>query len=423
MLHDDRGLPLFYPTLFATTQLRNAGVAFNTIRNKLADIVVLLRWEQQQGRDLTAEFMHGEWLSLADIVSLRDFAKLNMRALGTDERVTGTTDNRAVDFLEARVALRPALTSVAPQQHYNRLTTIADYLEFVATVLTQHRGSAHVVAEITRMAKTIRKHRPRGLASRKDDLDRLSPPSELVDRFMAIGAESHPQNPFHNPGVRLRNALIFGLLRYTGLRRGELLSLRIDQFELGHEPHVWIRRNQDDVHDSRRYQPVTKTKERPLPLPEAVAEQAERYIMQVRARLPPARRHPYLLVSHRKDQTLGQPLSTSALSSQIFSKMRTIDPAFSGIHPHAFRHYFNYELSVSIDNHNVTATSGGDKRAEMVISEAREADVRAFLNGHRSRASGAAYNRRHICEASDRAIRLVQAQLRQKNGGGGKSNE
>jgi hypothetical protein len=41
MLHDAQGLPLLYPTLFATTQLRNAAAAVNTIRNKLVDIVVL----------------------------------------------------------------------------------------------------------------------------------------------------------------------------------------------------------------------------------------------------------------------------------------------------------------------------------------------------------------------------------------------
>ena len=52
------------------------------------------------------------------------------------------------------------------------------------------------------------------------------------------------------------DAIIFGLLRHTGMRRGELLSLRIEQLDLGHEPRVWIRRNHDDVNDSRRYQPV-----------------------------------------------------------------------------------------------------------------------------------------------------------------------
>lgn len=408
MLHDEQGVPLFYPTLFATSQLRNAGAAVNSIRNKLADLVVLHRWEQANARDLIAEFRAGRLLTLADVVSLRDFAKLDMRELtpiraGAKERSGGV-----VDFLEGRVASSPAQTTIGGQQHFNRISTFADYLEFTASVLTQHQNSTQIAQDIARMAKTIRKHRPRGLAKQKDeDPDLRSPPSDLVERFMEVGAEGNPCNPFTNPDVQLRNAIIFGLLRHTGMRRGELLSLRLDQIDLGHEPHVWVRRNQDDKHDPRPYQPVTKTKERPLPIPEALANQLDRYMLKVRPTIAPARKHPYLLVSHRKGGTWGKPLSASALSSQIFPRMRTVDSAFEAIHPHAFRHHFNYELSVRIDKHNAQVRS--EKGSELApISEGREQDVRAFLNGHRNRASGAAYNKRHIREASDKAARQVQ---------------
>lgn len=412
MLHDAQGLPLFYPTLFATSQLRNAGAAVNTIRNKLADIVVLLRWESLQGRDLISEFRDGHFLTHADVVSLRDFAKLDMR----HQREMGDTDDipeaNVVDFLESRIATSPLEATIGGQQHYNRISTIADYLGFTASVVTQHRNSAQVVQEIARMAKTMRKHRPRGLAKQlSDDADLRSPPSELVERFMAVGAESDSRNPFRSPEVRLRNAIIFGLFRYTGMRRGELLSLRIDQFDFGDEAKVWIRRNHDDSHDSRRYQPVAKTKERPLPLSEVLVNQIDRYIMQVRAKIPPARRHPYLLVSHHKGLTWGKPLSISALNSQIFARMRAVDPAFAEIHPHAFRHHFNYELSVSIDQQNAKVRAEAVGAQVPHISETRELDVRAYLNGHRSKASGAAYNRRHIREASDKAARQVQAGL------------
>ena len=54
-------------------QLRNAVAAVDTFRNKLADIVALLRREQQHGGDLISEFAHGDFLSVADVVSLRDF--------------------------------------------------------------------------------------------------------------------------------------------------------------------------------------------------------------------------------------------------------------------------------------------------------------------------------------------------------------
>ena len=405
MLHDEQGLPLFYPTLFATSQLRNAGAAVNTIRNKLADLVVLLRWERVNARDLIAEFRSGRFLTVADIVSLRDFAKLDMRSIAGGPKEGAVV----VDFLEAQVASSRVQAAIGGQQHFNRISTFADYLEFTASVVTQHQNSPRAAQEIARMARTIRKHRPRGLAKQRlDDLDQLSPPTELIELFMAVGAEGGARNPFRHPDVQLRNAIIFGLLRYTGMRRGELLSLRLDQFDFGHEPHVWVRRNQDDKHDPRPYQPVAKTKERPLPLPEALTNQIDRYMLKVRSRIGPARRHPYLLVSHRKGATWGQPLSASALNSQIFSRMRAVDPAFEAIHPHAFRHHFNYELSVSIDRHNAKVRSAEDAEASP-ISEARELDVRAFLNGHRSKASGATYNRRHVREASDKAARQVQA--------------
>lgn len=414
MLHDERGLPLFYPTLFATVQLRNAGAAVNTIRNKLADIVVLLRWQQRHGRDLISEFAQGNFLSVADVVSLRDFAKLDMRDQSPVSEKADSGNGEGAYFLESRVAPSRAESAVGGQQHYNRISTFADYLEFVSTVVTQHRNSPQISQNIERMARTIRKHRPRGLASAlNEDIDLRSPPSELINRFMSVGAENSPENPFVSRDVRLRNAIIFGLLRHTGMRRGELLSLRLDQLDLGHEPRVWVRRNQDDIHDSRRYQPASKTKERLLPIPLSLAEQIQRYIMQVRVKIAPARRHPYLLVTHRKGATWGKPLTISALSSQIFARMRMVDPAFNHIHPHAFRHHFNYELSVSIDAQNSKAerATATDGPGLVRISEAREQDVRAFLNGHRNKASGAAYNRRHIRETSDDAIRQVQTGL------------
>lgn len=410
MLLDARGLPLFYPTLFATAQLRNAGSAVNTIRNKLADVLVLMRWEraQEPERDLISEFSRSRYLSVADIVSLRDFAARDMRDVAeplTADRlgIAGT------HLLEARVKSSQPLSTIGSQQHYNRLSTIADFVEFVASTVTQHKHSSTDALSIARMANAIRKHRPRGVTQRSgDELSVRSPRTELVDRFIAVGTPGDPRNPFRDPGLQVRNAIIFGLFRHTPIRRGELLSLRIDQLELGHEPRVWVRRNQDDVSDSRRYQPVSKTKERPLPIPQSLADQIQHYIMHVRSRIGSARRHPYLLVSHQSGITSGHPLSLSALSSQIFAAMRSVDPEFAEIHPHAFRHHFNYQLSKQMDRHNAQASSSNKSDQ---ISEAREMDIRAFLNGHRNKASGAFYNRRHVREESDRAIRQLQAEL------------
>lgn len=412
LLHGSDGLPLFYPTLFATSQLRNAGVAVNTVRNKLADIAVLLRWEEQQNRDLISEFQRGRLLSLADVASLRDYAKLDMRyqGYGTNRPRPPKAESRA--SLELKVGSRLPMPAIGTQQHYNRLSTMADYLEFVARVTTTHLESASHAQEISRMASTIRKHRPRNRASRPVNAgDPVAPSPDLIARFMAVSAEASPENPFRDPGVRLRNAIVFGLLRFTGMRRGELLSLRLDQIEMGDQPRVWIRRNHDDALDSRRYQPVAKTKERLLPIPNALVDQIYRYIMNVRVRIAPARKHPYLLVSHRRDDSWGAPLSAASINSRIFHQMALVDPEFKKVSPHAFRRFFNYELSLSIDRRNAKAMGHPGDHTVPPISEARESDVRAYLMGHRSRESGAVYNRRHIQETSDRAVLELQAAL------------
>lgn len=408
-LLDERGLPLFYPTLFQTSQLRNSGAALNTIRNKLEDIQVLLRWEAAKQRDLMAEFTAGQYLTLADVVSLRDFCGRDMRTVEGAVPQPRATSN--VTWLEARTASVPARPRVSQAQQYNRMSTVADYLGFVASVVTQHHGRPEDAEAIAAMVTRIRHHRPRGKASyADDDPSAKSPPLEVVNRFMAAMAVDSPNNPFRDPAQRLRNAIIFGLLRWTGMRRGELLSLRLDQLDFGDAPLVWVRRNQDDPNDARPNQPVAKTKERPLPIPEQLAEEIQDYMLNVRAKVAPARKHPYLLVSHRAGPTYGRPLSASALGSRIMAMARSVAPEFAQIHPHAFRHCWNYELSLKIDAHNAKVRAHPEDPAMKPISEAQELDMRAFLNGHRNLASGRTYTHRHVREEADRAVRALQSE-------------
>lgn len=411
LLLDHQGLPLFYPTLFATAQLRNAGAAVNTIRNALTHIQVLLRWETQEGRNLVDEFTSGALLSLPDILSLRDFAKLDMRYVGAREG-TGGRSGKVVALSDARIGPMVARPSVTQRVAYNRMTTIADYLEFLGGVIIQHRNSAELALDLAEMCKRIRKHRPRGskhgLIETPAD---KSPDPGVVKRLREVIAIGSDENPFSDPTVQLRNAVIIELYRITGMRTGELLSLWVEQFHLGHEPSVSVRRNHDDVLDPRAYQPTSKTKERVLPISDELAKLVQHYILEVRARIPGARRHPYVFVSHKVGKTLGRPLSKNGLY-RIIERVSVVSPELAGIHPHALRHHMNYALSLAIDQHNAASLSND---AEKIIREGREQDIRAHLNGHRNKESGKVYNERHIREQADKAMRLLGSALPRKN--------
>ena len=400
MLVDEKGMPLCWPTLFATVLLRNAGLAFNSIKNQLNELRSLLRWEQLQGRDLESEFREGKLLSVADVVSIRDFAAKRLDR----GKATRSSSDRVLRFLEADLAPGTNPARVSKAVEYNRLTTIAAYVEFVAQTVTARRGDRELAAAVDRMATRLRRHRPRGTRSKQnDDPHRMSPPAAVVDDFIAVGSEGHPENPFRNATIQRRNELIFRLLCETGIRLGELLSLRLDNIQTGDEPTITVRRTHDDRHDPRAYQPVSKTKERTLPITDDLAMKLYDYSMNDRATTPGANRHPYLFVTHRKGKTCGQPLSVSSVSNKVFASMRGVRREFAIIHAHSFRHYKSYVFSKAVDAHNRKARSGEDPTIEP-ISDGRELRMRAHLNGHRSLKSGEPYNQRHVREATDRAV-------------------
>ena len=408
-LLDSQGVPLTWPTLFATVRLRNAGRAVNSIRNKLYELTVLLRWEQLHGRDLETEFRDGRLLSVPDVVSIRDFAA---KKLGRADS-TSIASDRVARLPEAGLAPRNSSAPVSKQVHYNRMTTIADFVAFLGQAVTVHRSDRNLAAEVDRMAKRLRQHRPSGTRPSQSDPEQLCPSSALVHAFVSVGSEGHPENPFRRGSIQRRNGLMLRLLLETGIRLGELLSLRLDYIETGEKPTISVRRTHDDRHDSRAYQPVAKTMERTIGISEQLGVDIHRYCMEDRAGTPGAKRHPYLFVTHRKGRTCGQPLSMSAVANRVFGPMQQVRPGFSSIHPHSFRHYANYRLSIAVDKLNRKAREGNDPTNEP-ISDGRESRVRAHLNGHRSTKSGEVYNQRHVRETTDKISHAIQEDLMER---------
>ena len=136
-----------------------------------------------------------------------------------------------------------------------------------------------------------------------------------------------PENPF-KPACRFRNKLILELLGLTGVRRGELLKLKISHLPQGSKQTLTVMRLPGDQSDPRRNEPQVKTFGREIPLSKTFAKMLWEYVEKHRIK----GKHQFLFTSHQN----GAPLNLStvnAIFAQIVKKLtafeRTAAPACS----------------------------------------------------------------------------------------------
>jgi integrase len=114
------------------------------------------------------------------------------------------------------------------------------------------------------------------------------------------------------PHARLRNWLMFEVALELGIRRGELLKLRLDSLPRGAHDGVLILRRPDDPNDSRPHEPAVKTAERAIPASRTLLCAIRAYLTYP----PPLGRvsgkSPYLFVARS-----GAPLSSDRADDVI----------------------------------------------------------------------------------------------------------
>lgn len=384
ILVDESGMPLYYPTLYVTAVLRGGNLAINTISHALTAIKLLYTWGDYYGVDLESRFKKSELLSAHEIHSLRDFTQKRL----VDTKLQGDKV-RSIRQLEQRVST---------ESQYNRMSVIADYLEFVAGRLCPITSTNP--KDISAMVSMIKANRPR-VNGRARDRSETYLDDALLDALEKIIKPGSETNPVADVGVQFRNALMFTILRFTGMRRGELLNLKIDDFDFRAEV-VRVVRRPDSAEDPRRYQPLAKTKERTIPLTSELIERISDYILKYRNKIPGARKHGFLFVTHKLGPSQGRPMSNSTFGKFI-SGLKKISHNYEGLHSHALRHHWNYGFSRLV--------------SEKGLTPEREEKLRSYLMGW-SETSGTAatYNRRHILEeAGEAVIELQNKHLRKLN--------
>ncbi|MEW6990483.1 site-specific integrase [Colwelliaceae bacterium 6441] len=411
VLWGNDGFPHFHTTLWVTSKLRPESRAAQTIENKLNHIKYFLEWQQEKQRDLYVEFQKGQFLTDLDIEELKTYLAVNIPLKKYSKKANKKNKVISMNIAPKFIDVTP---SVGSDHHYNRMTSVIEYLIFLAKVATQHINSSNINNKIEIMEKRFKKSRPKRKGKKvKDEVNSKNIPKELIQEFMEVAHYDNPKNPFSVESVRYRNHLMFHLLKKLAIRRGELLSLKITHMVLhGNKKCVWVKRTHDDKNDTRNKQPVAKTKERMLRIDDETAKLLNTYIGDYRSKVPNANKHPYLFVVHRKGETLGDPISTSTFDNTIVPTMKKVDEKFSLIHPHFFRHDWNEEFSEKVDANNELAAANIEGYTH--IDSGREAKMRMHYMGHSSEKSGDIYNQRHIAKKANEVSLTEQNELKEK---------
>lgn len=374
VLVDGSGMPLYYPALFTTWHLRSRSLAANSIANALTAIKALYAWEAQVGIDLMLLFSQGELLGEERVRGLSDFLQLALAPGHRDKKIT---------------PIPRRLKTVGTSNHYFRLTVVADYLGFLAKRLYP---SSRVDGEIKMMVASIKANRPSKPNKSGSDKDERYLDEAVVDAVEQALRPGSEHNPAKDYAVQVRNALMFTIFRLTGLRRGELLNLKVDDIDFAKYALRVVRRP-DSKGDPRAHQPTVKTRQRTFPLAPELIARIHEYVLRYRNRLPGAKKHGYLFVTHKEGPTQGRPLSISAFQKWMLGVGSIVED--SGIHAHALRHHWNYGFSKDSDANE--------------IPSATEEKLRSYLMGWEE-TSGTAqiYNKRHTKQKAAEAALALQ---------------
>jgi len=399
LLRSDTGQPLFEPTIYSLVELRATNKATYTIEHMLRSVMLLLLYLDARRIDLDERIRVGQVLELSEIDALVRLCRLplDQRADSSDRRKEGTFRPRVASMEQFRLAKqRPPNTEVCGHTVANRIRVIGRYLDWlVKDRLSRFTVTSSLHAKLLSACQRCKDALDSRVTSpmRRNTIgQREGAAPEIVARLLEVISPSSPDNPWLSEHVRARNELIVHWMLGLGVRRGELLNIKISDIDFRRE-EVTIVRRADDPIDPRRDQPRVKTRDRKLPLSPVLCQMAYDYVTKVRCKMDGARKHEFLLVA---DKT-GRPMSLSSLNKAFIFLRENCSGLPDNLEPHVLRHTWNDAFSVRMDK----AGTG----------EAEEQQMRSFLMGWSpTSGSAATYTRRHVRKKAQQVSLGMQAE-------------
>ncbi|HHJ4382788.1 TPA: tyrosine-type recombinase/integrase [Citrobacter freundii] len=371
MMLDDSGMPVVLPNEFI---LARRSLSTNTLVRILRELSVLYRWLDKSNYDLSAK-----------LLAQNSFNEAELKG--------GLVEALRIDQANGRINL------VAPNTFNQRLTTIRQFISWCMDVLISQLPLSSLDYERLRERKSFFLKMLEGsfmsATPMKKSLRKGLNEVE-VDFLLAVLHPDAKQGFGRDPAVKFRNYVSVGLMLFCGLRPGELLSLRVEDVQVGAISAIKIERRPADSMDVRRPRPQIKRNGRLIPIESRqFAFALNEYIVTWRDVLESKSNHEsdYLILSDE-----GAPLSQSSIT-QFFQLLRTqyADRLPENLTAKSLRHTFSSRLE------RVLRASGMD--------EQRRREALAFLRGDSSLDSQDIYIAQEVEEQAVKSLRRYQADM------------
>lgn len=390
LLNRSTGTPVYYPNLYVLTVLRQTNRASATIERALREISVLLDFLATEGIDLDERMSSGRLFTLGEIDGLARYCRQSVKLFRGGRG--GATSVIQLDDNRSRSAQTVSHTTSA-----NRLRTFHSYLVWLITKHLDNRElddfvrsklEQIVMNDLSALKARIQIAKGRNSSGARKGLTPVA-----LERLLQVIDPASPDNPWKSEFARQRNALILCWLLQLGLRRGELLNVKITDIDF-RKNEVLIARRPDDLEDPRRDQPKVKTRDRILSLGVELASLSHNYVIEWRSQSYGARKNRYLFTS----SITGAPLSLQSIN-KLFQKIRVKIPDLpDNLTAHMMRHTWNDEFSKFVKSKKIKIN--------------REEQMRNYIMGWSPTSTTATiYTKRFVEEAARQASCDLQEKL------------
>ena len=377
ILDKETQLPVYYQNLYLTTNVRNRSATASTIEIVATNLLILSNFLKSRNINIINRIEIKGFLSVAEVDDLIRYARQRF----DKQKIT----NVRVIKME----------QVAKRTFSYRIHVFSSYLNWLCGLLHSIKG-IHARYEVESFIESIRAHLPRNKSLSVNNRKDKSLSEEQIKTLFKLLEVEGSQNPFQKE-VQVRNRLIFTLLLNCGLRAGELLNLKVNDFNpRGYTLNIF--RRHDCIEDRRLNQPLVKTGEREIPLSDELAMEILDYINNYRNKYTKKKKHDFLFVTHGSCKTTGEPLSVSAYE-KIISTIKKSSPVLKNLSGHKLRHSWNYFYSNEIDDSNLDIS--------------RKSELRCYLMGWSNDSKMSEnYNFKHISIKEKEVIERVYDSLR-----------